>query len=1099
MSKKYKNQSDNHLIKNTFLRDLDPSTLERKLREESYLGILTNDDTLFNPLNNIPMVAHDHFNEYLAYLMTRPEYFSFIVKTMFNMESFPLQMLLLKELYEHRFPILIGARGLSKTYTLGMYLLIKMITTPGVKCVITGAGFRQAKLVFDVMETIWGRAPMLRNCFRGDKNGPKHGTDAWYFRLGDSTCHALPVGHDGSKVRGYRANCLIADEFACTRKSLIATDLGLLKIEDIVNNKIKCNVYNHKNELEPIVGYVKTPLTDVYRLTTKYGYEIDFSDKHQFMLEDGSWKLGKDLTDQDYIIFDHNYKFNDTKFQEYQGISQNKIAYLCGLLISEGSLTDKYSITITNTDKDLIDRLVEDFSILNPKVYTRDAYVDDRGWSCKKRYDFKIHSIDFRKYLESLGISYDTCNDKKLPSFVLKYDRDIVLNFLNGMFIGDGSAFNFTEKRDGKTRFGIAYYSVSKELIDDLHVLLKYMGYISYKSKRSSELSNNDQWFVRLNGKHAERFAIEIKYPLAEEMIKNVSDYSDRLYNHTGTVTIRESKKGLRYKAQTYNNGKTVFLGTYSNIEDANKSIAEFQKNKILCVKVKKVEKLNEQDYLYDISLPDTHSYYANGLVNHNSLPKTIFEEVMSGFLSVSSDNILQMKQNAFDFSSSALGVGSYWESKDSGIIQNQLILSGTAYYKHNHFYEYFKKWTDIIASEGNPEILKSILPDEESRKDLNHEDYTVIRIPVEKIQSGHMDMAQVSRIKASVNKDTYLREFSACFSDDSDGFFKRSLINSCTISEENKITKGGEEIRFNPAIYGRKDKKHIFGIDPAYQGDNFAIVILEINDTHRRIVHCWTTQASDHKQRLKDGIITENNYYQYCVRKVRDLMKRFPCAYIAMDKGGGGDAVKEAFADTLRLSPGEEAILPIIEPTEDPKDTDFLPGEHILHIIKFTSDWITQANHALKKDMETRDIIFPFHDSVSYIEAEFYSPVFVQAENATSFLYDTLEDCMSEIEDLKNELSIITISETATGKEHFDTPDKKTSGMQKGRMRKDRYSALLMANWVARNSNNLIVRPLNTLENAMEAYFGSSKNKVGFLGNGPIAQKLNELYSDDL
>jgi hypothetical protein len=37
--------------------------------------------------------------------------------------------------------------------------------------------------------------------------------------------------------------------------------------------------------------------------------------------------------------------------------------------------------------------------------------------------------------------------------------------------------------------------------------------------------------------------------------------------------------------------------------------------------------------------------------------------------------------------------------------IQNQLILSGTAYYKMNHFYAYFLKWRDIIKSKYDPVI----------------------------------------------------------------------------------------------------------------------------------------------------------------------------------------------------------------------------------------------------------------------------------------------------------------------------------------------------------------------------------------------------------
>ena len=41
----------------------------------------------------------------------------------------------------------------------------------------------------------------------------------------------------------------------------------------------------------------------------------------------------------------------------------------------------------------------------------------------------------------------------------------------------------------------------------------------------------------------------------------------------------------------------------------------------------------------------------------------------------------------------------------------------------------------------------------------------------------------------------------------------------------------------------------------------------------------------------------------------------------------------------------------------------------------------------------------------------------------------------------------MIVVSETATGKEHWDTPELKSNVGKKTRLRKDRYSALLMAN----------------------------------------------------
>ena len=65
---------------------------------------------------------------------------------------------------------------------------------------------------------------------------------------------------------------------------------------------------------------------------------------------------------------------------------------------------------------------------------------------------------------------------------------------------------------------------------------------------------------------------------------------------------------------------------------------------------------------------------------------------------------------------------------------------------------------------------------------------------------------------------------------------------------------------------------------------------------------------------------------------------------------------------------------------------------------------------------------------------------------------YDTLEDCVMEIEELKDELSMIVMTQTSTGRERWDTPEVKIAAGRKSRLRKDRYSSLLMANMSARS-----------------------------------------------
>ena len=70
---------------------------------------------LFNPMD---FVMQDSDNEKLleriAWLMMRPEYFSFACKYIFNIELSPFQSLLLHEMWNRKFPMLIGSRGMGK-------------------------------------------------------------------------------------------------------------------------------------------------------------------------------------------------------------------------------------------------------------------------------------------------------------------------------------------------------------------------------------------------------------------------------------------------------------------------------------------------------------------------------------------------------------------------------------------------------------------------------------------------------------------------------------------------------------------------------------------------------------------------------------------------------------------------------------------------------------------------------------------------------------------------------------------------------------------------------------------------------------------------
>lgn len=433
------------------------------------------------------------------------------------------------------------------------------------------------------------------------------------------------------------------------------------------------------------------------------------------------------------------------------------------------------------------------------------------------------------------------------------------------------------------------------------------------------------------------------------------------------------------------------------------------------------------------------------------SIPKEIYENVVSGFAAVSSSPIQSMKDAARVRVLKSLGMWSEGMDEESTDYGNQAILAGTAYYDFNHFADYWKQYKEIVNSKGDPHKLEEIFKGDVPSK-FNWKDYCVMRIPFELFPQDYMDEKHVARSRATVHSGIYNMEFGACFATDSNGFFKRSLIEQCVTTNGIPLPSG--VVKFHASLTGSSKKEYVFGVDPASESDNFSIVITEAASDHRKIVYCWTTTRQSHKERIKAGLVGEQDFYGYCARKIRDLMKSFPCLRITMDSQGGGIAVAEALHDPDKMKTGEQAIWPIIE-EDDEKDTDDLQGLHILELVNFSNaEYTYKANHGMRKDFEDKVLLFPFFDPMSVGFA-------IEDDKIFNRVHDTLEDCVMEIEELKDELATIVHTQTGqTGRDRWDTPEIKLPGNKKGRLRKDRYSALLMANMSARTIARALPMP---------------------------------------
>lgn len=1012
---------------------LDQKKLTReeieKLSQDAWLNIDVNEQTLCDLFSNVPQELEDKPYLWYTYLLTKPEYFHTLCKNILNVDLMPYQVVTLMQMWKHKFPMLIASRGFSKSYLLAVYSILRCLLMPGRKVIVCGSAFRQSKIIFEYIVNIWNNAPILRDIM-GSQSGPRYGTDRWLFRLRDSTITALPIGN-GDTIRGMRANDIITDEFSCLASgTLVQTDIGLVKIENYMKTNAM-SLLNIDKNLELPSYPIKTPLTDVYKITTVGGYSFKCSSIHKVYTTKG-WKLAKDLvTKTDILPLDQNKYFPQRYIVEKGFVLDQRTGYLLGFLLAEGSNTNRNVVTCSNNNKAILDRIVSFFPEYDWTIDYKEPYKDGRGWDCQGNYILRTSNTEFRTTLRKLGLDYVTSQDKEIPEKILQSPQSVIIEFLKGLFEGDGSCFQY--KHLGKKRIGITYYSVSEELINQLQVLLLKFGIIGYKTKRSSKISKKQNYMLAMRGYNAKKIYDLLKVEKWSSLVDGADFLERKPY-------IRQN--GQRYTVSTYRNNKSIHIGTYDSEEECVKAFEDFWDCEPEAMKVKSVELLPEKEHLYDFYMPETHSFRAGGFIQHNSGNLEVFETVIAGFAAVRSNPVDSVKHAAASKFKRMMGI--IEEGPDeTGANDNQIIISGTAYYSFNHFYDYWQRWKKIILSRGNKAKLMEILNDSSIPKGFNWKDYAIIRIPYDLLPDGYVDEAQISRTKATSDPSRMNNEYYAVFSKDSNGFFRRAMIEAC-VTNKPIITVGGHEILpFNASLYGNLQKRYVFGIDPASENDNLAITILELNGEYRKIVYAWTTNRKIHTKLVQEKLVRETDYFGYCARKIRTLMSRFPTEHIGLDTQGGGYALMEALHDVDKLKEGEIPIYPIIDPNKK-RDTDNFVGLHIIYPIQFASaDWTANANYNLRKDLGEKNLLFPAFDP-----ALLASVTIENDENKIQF--DTLEECMLDIEELKDELASIVMTATPSGRERWDTPDKLVDG-KKGTMRKDRYSAILIANAIGR------------------------------------------------
>jgi hypothetical protein len=293
------------------------------------------------------------------------------------------------------------------------------------------------------------------------------------------------------------------------------------------------------------------------------------------------------------------------------------------------------------------------------------------------------------------------------------------------------------------------------------------------------------------------------------------------------------------------------------------------------------------------------------------AINEEVYAVVVQGFASVTADPVGNVKDSARQRFLKRLGMWS--EEMDAQerkrVRGNQSVLSGTADYQFNHFCKYWRDYKAFIESRGDrkklEEIFKGPVPE-----DFNYRDYAVIRLPYDLVPHGYMDGKTIARAKQITNSGQFAREYGAVFQLDSEGFFKRSLILRCEVGRPENLfppefPSAGGKVVFTAATRGRPDRKYVYGVDPASERDQFAVVVTESGPTTAA-----SSTAGPPRRATTEEAQEEAGRGARLLPLRRPQAPRpdegFPCERMLVDAGGGGVALREAFRDKDKLREGE-------------------------------------------------------------------------------------------------------------------------------------------------------------------------------------------------
>lgn len=357
--------------------------------------------------------------------------------------------------------------------------------------------------------------------------------------------------------------------------------------------------------------------TDVHRLRTAEETGLDWKNLPE--LETGDWvalQLGAEMWGQENVP--QNIVLSETYGSQnaFRCPTQEQAVYVAlflGMLAADGHITrTNYSIHLTKN----CDEVRNQFRWLLLNLFGLEGHdkTDPRN-------GVRFVSVGSKSLMEWLdAVHFSKTN---IPDFILEGSRQMAVAWLSGLFL-DG----WIDIRDKNIRVGQKHQSLTR----DAQCLLDNLGVATYFTDNIVEGINYPVLNILRRDRNKLADLITWLEPhkaaLAEERVEAEDKTVFPMHRLELQTLLREQHKTQEFRnvmdPRTKNIMRTTFL---KGAEKTGFNIPE-EELAYQYTRVAKVQYDGEEE-VFDISVPETEQFVANGIVNHNTvnLPDTATEE----------------------------------------------------------------------------------------------------------------------------------------------------------------------------------------------------------------------------------------------------------------------------------------------------------------------------------------------------------------------------------------------------------------------------------------------------------------------------------------